>query len=219
MRRGSAGGLEQIVPDAVRVAVLRHDLDAGLFPSEEFAVVGCVEQRRREFATVRHCARTALAELGAPVGAVPPGPDGAPQWPEGVVGNMTHCAGYRAAAVAWRSMDLASIGIDAEPDQALPATVLRRIASAREAEMLGRLSAHHPIVAWDRLLFSAKEAVVKACWPLGARWASLHGPALVLQPDGTFSVEFAEPQAFVGAVSGAWALDGGYLTTAAWTSR
>jgi len=37
----------------------------------------------------------------------------------GVVGSMTHCAGYRAAAVA-RARDVVTIGIDAEPHAVLP---------------------------------------------------------------------------------------------------
>jgi 4'-phosphopantetheinyl transferase EntD len=38
--------------------------------------------------------------LGAPI---TPGERGAPRWPDGVVGCLTHCDGYRAAAVykAW----------------------------------------------------------------------------------------------------------------------
>ncbi|MFF4689931.1 hypothetical protein [Streptomyces sp. NPDC001307] len=38
----------------------------------------------------------------------------APRWPEGIVGSMTHCAGYHAAAVA-RGRSVAALGVDGEP--------------------------------------------------------------------------------------------------------
>lgn len=76
-------------------------------------------RRQREFATARSCARTALARLGVPPVPVLASPRGAPRWPAGVVGSITHCDGYRAAAVAY-TRDVVSLGIDAEPDEPLP---------------------------------------------------------------------------------------------------
>ncbi|MFD3676463.1 hypothetical protein [Streptomyces sp. NPDC058613] len=40
-----------------------------------------------------------------------------PVWPSGIVGSMTHCTGYRAAAVA-RTGHLVALGVDAEPNGA-----------------------------------------------------------------------------------------------------
>src|SRR3981081_2727213 len=76
--------------------------DAVLFPEEEAAISRAVEKRRRDFRTVRHCSRRALRELGVPPTAVVPGERRKPVWPPGVVGSLTHCTGYRAAAVAHR---------------------------------------------------------------------------------------------------------------------
>jgi 4'-phosphopantetheinyl transferase EntD len=73
--------------------------DGVLFP-EEAAISRAVEKRRRDFRTVRHCSRRALRELGVPPTAVAPGERRKPVWPPGVVGSLTHCTGYRAAAVA-----------------------------------------------------------------------------------------------------------------------
>ena len=68
-------------------------------PSE--ASVGqAVDTHRRKPATGRLCARTALAKLGASSVPIPSGRRGAPDWPSGVVGSITHCAGYRAATAA-----------------------------------------------------------------------------------------------------------------------
>ncbi|MGH8920694.1 MAG: 4'-phosphopantetheinyl transferase family protein, partial [Actinomycetes bacterium] len=124
--------IEKILPGVVACAEAFDDPpDAVLYPSEEAVISRAVEKRRREFRTVRHCARQALRELGLPPVAVLTGEHREPLWPPGVVGSMTHCTGYRAAAVA-RSRDLRTVGIDAEPHQPLPPDVLTAIALADE---------------------------------------------------------------------------------------
>ncbi|WJS90750.1 4'-phosphopantetheinyl transferase family protein [Microbacterium testaceum] len=161
--------IETILPAAAHAVEEFGDTRAGpLFPDEEAVVANAVPQRRNEFSAVRRCARRALAERGHPPVALLPGPGGAPAWPEGIVGSMTHCAGYRAAVVADRA-HLSSIGIDAEPDEPLPRDVLRIVARPDEIE---RFRAGIPVPSrnWDRLLFSAKEAVYKAWYPLTGRW-------------------------------------------------
>src|SRR5918992_849287 len=82
----------------------------------------------------------------------------APRWPAGVVGSMTHCVGYRAAAVA-RSDELCGIGIDAEPHAALPGAVLDLVLRDEERERLRALADSSPDLHWDRVVFCAKEAV------------------------------------------------------------
>jgi 4'-phosphopantetheinyl transferase EntD len=98
-----------------------------------------------------------------------PGAHGAPTWPTGLIGSMTHCDGYCAAALA-RGTDLASLGIDAEPHAPLPDGVLTAVALPAEQERLARLSTERRTVHWDRLLFSAKESVYKAWFPLTGKW-------------------------------------------------
>lgn len=159
-----------VVPDGVAAAEYFGDPPAvELFPAEEEAIRTSVDKRRREFATARHCARLALAQLGFAPAAIVPGRHREPQWPAGVVGSMTHCDGYRAAAVA-RSEDFASIGIDAEPHEPLPEGVLSTIARVEEVPYLDVLREDSPEVHWDRLLFSAKESVYKTWFPLARRW-------------------------------------------------
>jgi 4'-phosphopantetheinyl transferase EntD len=60
-----------------------------------------------------------------------------------------------------------TLGIDAEPDLPLPDGVLEIVAMPSERTMLGMLGGR---VHWDRLLFSAKEAVYKAWFPLMGCW-------------------------------------------------
>lgn len=176
------------MPGAVACAEAFDDPpDAALYPQEEAVISRAVEKRRREFRTVRHCARLALRELGLPPAAVLPGEHREPLWPPGVVGSMTHCAGYRAAVVA-RSGDLLTVGIDAEPHQRLPPDVLAAIALADEQVQIAELAAAHGASHWDRILFCAKETVYKAWFPLTQRWLGFHDAAVTIDPaEGTFS--------------------------------
>jgi 4'-phosphopantetheinyl transferase EntD len=177
--------IEKILPDEVASAEAFNDPpDAVLYPGEEELISRAVDKRRREFRTVRHCARRALCQLGLPPVPVLRGERGEPQWPPGVVGSMTHCAGYRAAAVA-RSCDLRALGIDAEPHQPLPSGVLDAIALDVEKDSLSELAAVDRTTCWDRLLFSAKEAVYKAWFPLTRSWLGFDDAAVTINPGTT----------------------------------
>src|SRR5882672_7976907 len=107
--------IERLLPPEV-IVVSRRDDDphAAPLPEEEALIDGAVAPRRSEFATTRSCARQALHRLGVPEGPILRGPKREPLWPPGIVGSLTHCTGYRAAAVA-RASDVLAIGIDAEP--------------------------------------------------------------------------------------------------------
>jgi 4'-phosphopantetheinyl transferase EntD len=161
--------IERILPAAVVAAELFGDEPAELFPAEEAAIARAVGKRRREFTSVRVCARRALARLGQPPAPLVPGERGAPRWPDGITGSMTHCDGYRGCVVA-RTADLASVGLDAEPNDVLPDRVERVVMLPAERAHIAALAAATPGVCWDRLLFSAKEAVYKAWYPVTGRW-------------------------------------------------
>ena len=110
-----------------------------MFPVEAATVAGAVVERRREFGTVRWCARRALRRLGVPTVPILPDADRVPRWPAGVVGSMTHCEGYRAAAVA-RSDELGGIGIDAEPHGPVSAEALELLLRDEERAALRTLA-------------------------------------------------------------------------------
>lgn len=211
--------LERILPEGVAVAATREDLDAALYPEEEPVVGRAVEKRRREFTTARACAREALAQLGQPPQPIPPGPRGEPLWPVGIVGSITHCDGYRACAVA-RVGDLVTVGVDAEPNQPLPDGLLGDIALPEEREMLRALTREEPGICWDRLLFSAKEAVYKAWYPLAERWLGFEDAIVAVdRPSKSYSVRLLVPGPDVDGreltgFAGRWAAGGGLVLTA-----
>ncbi|HEV2189285.1 MAG TPA: 4'-phosphopantetheinyl transferase superfamily protein [Stellaceae bacterium] len=172
--------IERLVPSTVSCEAARHDIAAAaLFPEEAVLLHGGTEARRREFATVRHCARAALARLGVAAAPILRGAKHEPLWPEGIVGSITHCRGYRAAAVAF-SKQIMTVGIDAEPHGPLPAGVERRVLCDEERQWLtGTPEGIH----WDRVIFSAKEAIYKAWYPLERRWLGFDDAVVSIDPE------------------------------------
>ncbi|MFI6091323.1 4'-phosphopantetheinyl transferase [Streptomyces sp. NPDC051218] len=214
--------IEELLPDSVVAMESRGDDEADhalLHPEEEAVVARAVDKRRREFTAVRACARQAMEKLGVPPQPVLPGERGAPRWPDGLLGSMTHCDGYRAAALV-RATDLASLGIDAEPHGPLPRGILHSVALPAERQRLAFLAAGQPAVHWDRLLFSAKESVYKAWFPLTGKWLGFEDADIEIHqdpgtaPHGRFRAELLVPGPLVGGrrlghFEGRWiALDG-----------
>jgi 4'-phosphopantetheinyl transferase EntD len=179
--------IEQLLPAGVAVVeAFQDNPDEPIFPGEEDLIAKAVEKRRREFITARRCAREALATFGHAPTPIRSGSAREPQWPVGVVGSITHTANFRAAAVAPRSL-VASIGIDAEPNESLPDGVEDAVAIAGEPEMLAKLACAFPATHWGRVLFSAKEAVYKTWYPLTGRWLGFESASLTIDPRGTFA--------------------------------
>jgi enterobactin synthetase component D / holo-[acyl-carrier protein] synthase len=211
--------IEKLMP----AGVASHDMvtdapDSTMFPEEAERVSKAVDKRRREFATVRYCARQAFAELGIPPAPLLNGERGAPQWPDGVVGSMTHCAGYRGAVVGLSSV-IHTLGIDAEPHAPLPEGVLGVISREEERPRLEALTAADDSVHWDRMLFCAKETVYKAWFPLTRRWLGFEEASITLEPGGTFAAELLVPGPVVAGeqlkgFAGRWLVADGLVITA-----
>lgn len=204
--------LARIVGPAVSVTeAYADDAPLEVLSGEPEVVAGAISRRVAEFATTRRCARDALARLGHPRVPILAGPHGEPLWPAGVVGSITHCAGYRATAVASAAPGRL-IGIDAEPNEPLPPGVLEVVTRPAERLALARLLAAEPAVCWDRLLFSAKEAVYKAWFPLVGSWLGFEDAELAFGA-GTFVVKIDPSRAddvpgpVPQVMMGRWTLD------------
>lgn len=71
--------------------------------------------------------------------------------PTNVVASMTHCVGYRAAAVAHVD-DILALGVDAEPNWRIPdRDLLEAVTVPEERLWLPRLVAQLPDVCWTGL--------------------------------------------------------------------
>ena len=132
-----------------------------------------IDKRRREYLAGRISARRALSDLLGTAfaeGDVAADDDDVPLWPGGVVGSISHGAGFGFAAVA-SARHCRGLGVDVE-----------RVVSAGQASRLG------PRVLTDRelelrcdesggltreemftLAFSAKESAYKALFPVHRR--------------------------------------------------
>lgn len=196
--------------------------DLAPLPAEEPLIARSVAKRRNEFITVRHCARIALGQLGRPPAPILKGDKGEPCWPDGVVGSLTHCAGYRGAVVGHQRA-VRSVGIDAEPHDVLPDGVLAAISLPAERAELAerrRLTALH----WDRILFCAKEATYKAWFPVTRRWLGFDDAQITFDLDPTGSAGGFSSRILIDGVAlsgspltvlaGRWSVVGGLVLTA-----
>nr|WP_314144104.1 4'-phosphopantetheinyl transferase [uncultured Rhodococcus sp.] len=216
--------IESILPNGVVSAELFAD-PPGLTPHplEAPLVAKAVDKRKREFTSARHCARVAMEKLGVEPAPIMRGKSGAPQWPKGVVGSLTHCDGYRGAVLAY-SMQVRSVGIDAEPHGPLPDGVLGAVSLEAEREWLATVDRED--VHWDRVLFCAKEATYKAWEPLTGRWLGFEDAHITFERtgsgddiSGTFHSELLVPGETVSgpplrAFDGRWMVAGGLVMTA-----
>lgn len=152
------GRLEELTEEA-------RQLGFGLPANLESAI----DKRRREYLAGRISASQALRQLLGPAvseGEIVGDEDDVPRWPEGVVGSISHGAGFGFAAVAAADR-YRGLGVDVErvvsPRQAgrLGARVLNeREMSLRQGGAGGLTEAE-----MFTLVFSAKESAYKALFP------------------------------------------------------
>lgn len=215
--------IEELLPSGVAsVESWGNTASAFLLPEECAQLGNAIESRMREFTTARSCARQALGKLHFPPAPILRGSRGEPIWPPGVIGSITHCTGYRAAAVALQT-DHAAIGIDAEVHDPLPPEVLQSICVAEEIAWLRAASRQ---IHWDRVLFSAKESVYKAWFPLTKLWLDFEQVVVTIESaENTFRVRPLEgvPEEFASALrqfSGRFLVRNGVILTAVvWPQR
>jgi 4'-phosphopantetheinyl transferase EntD len=146
-------------------AIDGHDLGDIEFP------VDANPARRKEFIAGRVLAQRCLASLGLPPNSIGYGVDREPLWPDGVVGSIAHTKEF-AAAVVWVpsiAQQTVGIGIDAEHCGRLDPAIWPTVFTAAEIVRLEQES----LLSRDRMatcMFSAKEAVYKAQFPLTRRF-------------------------------------------------
>jgi len=139
--------------------------DYPLPPAEALCVRTASAKRRRQFASGRHVARTAMRRLqGAELPILRNGRR--PLWPEGLVGAISHSQALAAAAVAKRGV-MRGVGIDVERLDRLKDALQRRVLTANERRR------PWPDGRQGVLAFSAKEAGYKAVNPIIGAYIAL----------------------------------------------
>ena len=136
----------------------RRVADEPIHPGERALYVGVDIRHRRATSTGRALAREVLHNMGVVAGPMLRTVGGQCAWPIGIVGSIAHDDEF-AVCVAGAGVGFA-IGVDIEPALPLPAEILFDVA-VTDVE---RAAVADDLVA-ARLLFCAKEAVFKACFP------------------------------------------------------
>jgi 4'-phosphopantetheinyl transferase EntD len=188
MLRPNTPELSSLLPREVATVVVapRHrDVPVLAAEAEYLAAHAMHPRREAEFRAGRACAREALSRIGIDGWPLIPATTREPQWPDDVVGSITHSGAYCAAAVA-RGHHCAGIGIDVEAtgrvgDELAPAVCSRdelaaldKHGSSGRAELL-------------TLIFSAKESVFKAIFPRQRLFLEFSDVEIEFEPEnGTF---------------------------------
>ncbi|MBN2530529.1 MAG: 4'-phosphopantetheinyl transferase superfamily protein [Deltaproteobacteria bacterium] len=166
--------------DAAAIQVFESQIHPALplvstFEDENAIVQKAVDKRKREFILGRQLARTALKELGVAPGAILSAKDRTPRWPSGVIGSISHCNSWCAAAVGL-AQDVDFLGIDIEEYSArtMSDSMIQSVCVSDELEWLSRLPAHD-YHRGAMAVFSAKEAWYKAMYPITGQFLGFHG--------------------------------------------
>jgi 4'-phosphopantetheinyl transferase EntD len=153
-------------PDITLATVHQESLAHCQFHPEEVSLLrGNVAKKRwNEFMLGRAAARLALIAAGVKnPGPVLRGSGREPVWPRGIVGSITHCGPWAVAAVAGNEA-VEGLGIDLEDAYADPfEEIAGLICSDSERRWVVANGEHLPKLA---MIFSAKEAIYKALYPL-----------------------------------------------------
>ena len=144
--------------------------------------------RRGSFKAGRVAARCALAKLGYPPGPLLAHPAGDPVWPAGVVGSISHAAGW-ALAVAAHRKDLYGLGLDLEGAEPLEEDLIDLVCRREERGIDPDLAAQGIDAA--KLRFVAKEAWYKAVFPTWRRFIEFDEALVGINAgDGHFRASF-----------------------------
>lgn len=141
-----------------------------LYEVEQRHIIDAVDKRKCEFKTGRALARKALSRLSIPPCPIGVGPNREPQWPEGIIGSISHCEFLCISAVAF-GKDFIGLGIDAEQNKPLPPGIANMVFSSPERDLFtSDPPGKHP----DTLTFSAKESIFKCLFPLLGVYFDFH---------------------------------------------
>ncbi len=162
--------------------------------------------RRADFLAGRLAAAEAIRRLGMdePSGLLGRTPDGAPIWPEGLTGSISHHSGIACAVV---SAEARGVGVDIAPllaESQLRAVSRRCLVDAER----GRWQSPHEVA----VAFAAKESIYKAVHPRLGRYVEFDEADILEQVDGSWTARLGERLASeigLGWVSGAYAWDDG----------
>lgn len=151
--------------------------------SAEYTSVPQIENGRARRSAQHQAGRLAAATAGESLTGLPcsvkRGPDGAPDWPDGVRGAISHCDGHSVAMVG-KATNWDGLGVDIE--QRLNNQIAQEIAPVALTQPERATFGADPL--WVTLIFSAKESLFKALSPLINRRFDFDAAELCANPQG-----------------------------------
>lgn len=191
----AAVAASQFSPEQLESSILAQEL-ALLSPQAN-------AKRRADFLLGRIAAHRALAAVDNFLvnQAVLKGKRDEPLWPKEIIGSITHSGSWAAAAVA-RTQQAKALGIDLQQiGRRVPFDIGKFICGSEELQWVNESAAERG----ERLLslFSAKESIYKALFPICQRYFGFHDVVMVWQKDlktfqGTLQLQLCAelPQGF-----------------------
>jgi len=169
---------------------------------------GAGPRRRATFLAGRSSAHAALKMMGSGTVDVPSLPSGAPRWPPGFSGSISHTNDVAAAIVA-PDPPIMGLGLDIEDDLPLDDHGMVRIV-CRTDELGDMFDVNDQRALWRaKLLFVIKESVYKLHHPLGGAYLDFQDVRVALDLDASrFRAELVDTtmQGVAGPV-----IDGGFV--------
>lgn len=157
--------------------------------------------RRAEFIAGRLAAAESMRRVGVVDGGVlGRTSDGAPAWPDGIIGSISHHSGVACAVV---SADARGLGVDIAPllsDARLVAVTRRCLSEAERSRW--------PEPREVTVVFAAKESIYKAARPLVGRYIGFDEADIIEQSGGSWTARLGERLASeisLGWVTGSFA--------------
>ncbi len=189
-------------------------------PSILVALCPVPADRAGQSSAVRACACELLRAHGVNAPHIGRHANGAPAWPAGWVGSLTHSAGWGAVAVA-RADSVRAVGIDLEDPQRMKRALWPHVFTPEEINALDDLP-DDEAQGRAAAAFGAKEAIFKALSPLGGGPVpGFHDVVLAWDSQGGFTARTAaaarnHPHPHLHALRGQTAIQDGRLLALVW---
>lgn len=212
-----------LFPDTVHSEFRRVADEAFVLdPQEQALIEGTCSGRFQQFSTGRVIARKLLREIGAEAGPLLKNSKGAPQWPDGVAGSITHTREWCGVAVAL-IRHVQGLGLDIEQPERMTRQIAERILIPKELGWIDHV-AEGDGLRWATLFFSAKEAVYKALNPLTGAWIGFSDVRIIPDMAGrTFSVALYHQDArvndFAPLLQGRFSFECSYVAAGVYICR
>ncbi|MFK5957170.1 MAG: 4'-phosphopantetheinyl transferase superfamily protein [Planctomycetota bacterium] len=171
----SLAALSSQLPAGVKLSVAPvRDAMQELCAEEQAMVEQAIRSRQQEFASARILAHQALQQLGFPSTPLLANEDRSPQWPQEILGSLSHSRHWCAALIAQKTSSLLGLGVDVEDDRPLKQNLFAEILTGNEMDAMEK---HLPLTEHSIFVlavFGMKEAVYKAMHPLGNHGLGFH---------------------------------------------